>query len=272
MALALLTGAYPNHGKVDEEITLVGTDFVETPQEEVYCRKAGEVAWVEVDPTQIAWVSATAITLTLKAADFTSGGLWDIGICADGVAAPTSTIAQLIYFYAAGVDDPDAFIKGAPEATYIDGEYVGQTHGGADLEHAVETSDIVSDQETVPLRTSIDSESWSFTTQLGEATLENWKRVHDIGQSITENADGTRVLTFGGEGTDLTEHEVMVILPGGSGKLFALTFYRCTITAPGTMSFSKEDQVTFPLTVNILSDTSRAVGDRIGRIEEYTAA
>lgn len=271
MSLAL-TGVYPNHGKAGEQIVLVGTDFAETPQDEVYCRKSGGTSWVEISATRVTWVSATKITVDLDATEFTSGGLWDIGICADTGGSPTSQLLQALYFYTAGVDDPDKFIKGAPNATYVDGEYVGQTHGGADLEHLVETSDIVSDQETVPLRTSIDSESWSFSTQLGEASLENWKRVHDIGQSIVTNEDGSRVLTFGGEGTDLTEHEIMVILPGGSGKLFAVTFYRCTITAPGTMSFNKEDQVTFPLTVNILSDTSRAVGDRVGRIEEYTAA
>jgi hypothetical protein len=53
-------------------------------------------------------------------------------------------------------------------------------------------------------------------------------------------------LTFGGD-TAITEKSVMLVLPAGSGKKFALTFYRCAVLASGALSWSKEEQVDLPV-------------------------
>jgi hypothetical protein len=269
--MATITDVKPAQGKVGDSITLVGTGFVDAPTEtKVYKRKHGETAWEAVDAANVTFVSATELTLALAVGDSWAAGILDIGVSDSGESEPDGSLAQALFFYIVTAKNPNAVIKGAPEALYIDGRYMGHAHGALEIEHEVETSDIEVNESLLPVRTIKVGETYSLSLPLAEVTLENLKDVWGVSADIEDLGSGRRRLTFGGD-TAITEKPVMVILPAGSGKKWAVTFYRCAIVAPGTLSWGRDDQVDLPLQITILADTSRAVGDQVGRVEEYTA-
>ena len=267
-----ITNVKPSYGKAADAISIIGTGFLDAGSKSVIlCRKHGATPWTVVDPARVAYVSGTELTLTLHATEFPTGGMYDIGVADFGETAPDGSLASALFFYVAGTADPDAVIKGAPEAIYVEGRYMGHSHGGLDLEHEVETSDIETDQSLVPVRTVKVGETFSLAVPLAEVSLENLKDVWGVSANIEDLGSDRRRLTFGGD-TAIVEKPVMVILPAGSGKKWAITFYRCAIVAPGALSWNRDDQVDLPLQVTILADTSRAIGDQVGRVEEYTTA
>jgi hypothetical protein len=266
-----ITDVTPSYGKAGDAITIIGTGFLgDTAKSEVFVRKHGAAAWTTVDPSRVTHVSGTELTLTLHGTEFGDGGMYDVGVADDTETTPDGSLASALFFYVAGVFDPDAVIKGAPEALYIDGRFMGHCHGALELEHEVETSDIEVNESLVPVRTIKTGESFSLSVPLAEVSLENLKDVWGISAAIEDLGEGRRRLTFGGD-VDIVEKPVMVILPAGSGKEWAVTFYRCAIVAPGALSWGRDDQVDLPLKITILADTSRAVGDQVGRVEEYAA-
>jgi len=271
---AAITKVVSCFAKALDVLTITGTGFVDDPSlTKVWMRETGETVWEVVDPTRVAFVSDTEITVTIDAAntDTWNNGLNDIGVAAFAETAPESELLGCLYFYVAGTFAPDDVIKGALEELYIKGLFMGHTHGDLDIEHEVEQSDIEVDQELLPVRTVKVGESFSMSVPLAEVTLEHIKEVWGISAEVEEVATGVRRLTFGGDAT-VVEKEVLVIVPAGSGKRWAMTFYRCAITSPGTLTWSKDDQVDLGLQITVLADTSRAVGDRVGRFEEYAAA
>lgn len=272
--MATLSDVYPSYAKAgDSSISLIGTGFVDAPSEtKVYRRKHGATAWEAVDPSRVSFVSATEITLAIDDAN-TDGwdkGLNDIAVSDSGETTPDDDLAQALFFYAAGTFSPDDVIKGAVEELYIEGLFMGHTHGSLDIEHGVETSDIEVDQSLLPVRTIKAGESFSLSVPLAEVTLEHIKEVWGISATIETVGTGRRRLTFGGDSA-ITEKSVMLVLPAGSGKKFALTFYRCAVLASGTLSWSKEEQVDLPVQLTVLADTSRPAGDQVGRWEEFSS-
>ena len=272
--MATITEVYPSYAKAgDSAITIIGTGFQDTPNlSKVYHRKHGQTTWEDVDPARVTFVSATELTIAIDAAntDGWDSGLNDVGVSDFGDATPDESVAQALFFYVAGAYSPDDVIKGAVEELYIEGLFMGHTHGSLDIEHGVETSEIEVDQSLLPVRTIKAGETFSLAVPLAEVTLEHIKEVWGISASIEELGAGRRRLTFGGD-TAITEKSVMLVLPAGSGKKFALTFYRCAVLASGTLSWSKEEQVDLPIQLTVLADTSRPAGDQVGRWEEYTA-
>jgi len=272
--VATITEVYPSYAKAgDSAITIIGTGFQDTPNlSKVYHRKHGQTTWEDVDPARVTFVSATELTIAIDAAntDGWDSGLNDVGVSDFGDATPDESVAQALFFYVAGAYSPDDVIKGAVEELYIEGLFMGHTHGSLDVEHGVETSDIEVDQSLLPVRTIKAGETFSLAVPLAEVTLEHIKEVWGISASIEDLGTDRRRLTFGGD-TAITEKSVMLVLPAGSGKKFALTFYRCAVLASGTLSWSKEEQVDLPIQLTVLADTSRPAGDQVGRWEEYTA-
>ncbi len=267
-----ITDVKPSYGKATDEVTIVGTGFTDSPSLSVIlCRKHGDTPWTVVDPSRVDYVSGTELTLTLHATEFDEGGMYDVGVADNGETSPDAYVESAVFFYIAGVYDPNAVIKGAPEALYVDGRFMGHMHGQLDLEHAVETSDIEVNESLIPVRTIKVGETFSLAVPLAEVTLENLRDVWGVADEVEDLGDGRRRLTFGGD-TAVTEKPVMVILPAGSGKLWAVTFYRCAIIAPGTLTWGRDDQVDLALRITILADTSRVAGDQVGRVEEYSAS
>ena len=268
-----ISNVYPSYAKAgDATIKVIGTGFVDTPSlSKVYRRKKGTSPWLPVDPTRVTFVSATELTVAIDAGntDLWDLGLNDVGVSDSGESVPDAYLTAALFFYGAGTFDPDAVIKGALEALYIEGLFMGHTHGAVDLDMGTETSDIEVEQSLLPVRTIKVGETFTIKVPMAEVTLEHIKELWGISASIQEMVTGRRRLTFGGD-TAIIEKPVMLILPGRSGKKFALIFYRCAVRASGTLSWGKEDQVDLPLELTVLADTSRAVGDQVGRWEEYT--
>jgi hypothetical protein len=269
---ATITRVKQSVGKAADTITIVGTGFTDAPSESVVlCRKSGDTAWTAVNASRVAYVSGTELTLTLHATEFDEGGLWDIGVADNGETSPDDFEAQALFFYTAGTFSPDDVIKGALEELYIEGLFMGHTHGDLDIEHDMTLSDVEVDQSLIPVRSIKEGETFQLSVPLAEVTLEHIKEVWGISADIVDLGGGRRRLTFGGD-TTVLEKAVMVVVPAGSGKKWAVTFYRCAIISPGALTWSKGEQVDLPLQVTILADTSRAVGDQVGRYEEYTVA
>jgi len=271
---ATITKIVPNYAKAgDATISITGTGFLgDATKSTVFHRKHGETAWENVDPTRVTFVSATELTIAIDAENLDGWiqGLEDVGVADYGDTTPDSSLPQALYFYVVGVSDPDAVIKGAPDALYVAGRYMGHSHGGLDLEHTIETDEVVTDQSLVPVRVVKSKEGFTISVPLAEVSLENIKDVWGLSATIEVLAGNRRLLTFGGD-TALVNKEVMLVLPSATGKKWAVTFYRATVVAPGTMSWSKDDQVDLPLELTCLADTSRPVGDQVGRILEYAA-
>jgi hypothetical protein len=271
--MATITDVKPCYAKAGDTITIIGTDFADTPSEtKVYHRKHGATTWENVDPTRVTYVSATELQVSIDAGntDGWDNGLCDVGVSDSGESTPDDWLAQAIFFYTVGAFSPDDVIKGAVEELYVDGVFMGHTHGSLDIEHSVETSDIEVDQSLLPVRTIKAGETFSLSVPLAEVTLEHIREVWGISANIEDLGSGRRRLTFGGD-TAITEKPAMLVLPAGSGNKFALTFYRCAVLASGTLSWSKEEQVDLPIQLTVLADTSRPAGDQVGRWEEYAA-
>jgi len=271
---ATITSIDPSLGKEGDDITIIGTGFTDTPTMSVVLRRthgSGD-AWEVANAANVAYVSATELTLTLDIGDESwEGGMQDIGVADNGETEPDDILEGCLYFYTAGVFDPDAVIKGAPEAIYVGGLFMGHSHGGATIAHEITTSEVEVDQSLLPIRTMKAGEKFSIRVPLAEASLEHVKAVWGVSATIIDLGGGRRRLTFGGD-QEVTETSVLLILPAGSGKTWAVTYYRCAVTGGGDLVWSRDDQVDLPLEITVLADTSRVVGDQVGSIEEYTVA
>jgi hypothetical protein len=192
--VATITQVYPSYAKAgDSAIKVIGTGFQDAPSKtKVYHRKHSQTAWENVDPTRVTYVSATELTIAIDAAntDGWDNGLNDVGVSDSGETTPDGSVAQALFFYVAGAFSPDDVIKGAVEELYIEGLFMGHTHGSLDIEHGVETSEIEVDQSLLPVRTIKAGETFSLAVPLAEVTLEHIKEVWGISASIEELGAG----------------------------------------------------------------------------------
>lgn len=263
MADATITAISPVNAKATDVVTITGTEFDTSVQ-------ANNKVWIGgVAATGVNASLATRMTCVVPAG--VTGGLNDVGVANAGAGAAQDTLADGLYFFVAGTFVPDDVIRGALHELFVDGLFMGHTHGPLELEHGVETADIEVEQSLLPVRQVKISESFAMNVPLAEVSLDNIKEVWGASATITTAPDGRRVLTFGGE-TTIEEKSVLLRVPAGSGKRFDITMYRCIVVAPGTMSWSRDAQVDLPLVITALADTSRDVGDRVGVFEEYTAS
>ena len=53
--MATITDVKPSYAKAGSSVTVIGTDFEDTPSlTKVYHRKHGETTWEDMDPTRVA--------------------------------------------------------------------------------------------------------------------------------------------------------------------------------------------------------------------------
>lgn len=268
MADATITAVSPVNAKKTDTVTITGTEFDTSTQE-------NNKVWIgDVAATSVNAASATKITCVVPDLDSGGGGLVDIGVANDGGSEAHDELVEGLYYFIAGLFAPLDVIRGAIHELYIDGLFMGHTHGPLELEHGVETADIEVEQSLLPVRQVKIGESFALNVPLAEVSLENIKEVWGASASIAtvvSTAGTRRVLTFGGE-TTVEEKSVLIRVPAGSGKRFDITLYRCVVVAPGSMSWSRDAQVDLPLVITALADTSRVVNDQVGVFEEYTAS
>jgi len=266
-----ITSVKPGFGDAADQITIVGTGFLDAGSKSVVlCRKHGDTAWVVVDPSRIAYVSATELTLTLHATEFDEGGLWDIGVADVGETTPDDSLDQALFFFIAGADDPDAVVVGAALAVYVSGQYMGDFSDSIGWTLSEGINKIFGQHSSAPVKTYPGEVSCELSVPLLEASLENYQKVLGAGE-IVDLGDGTRRMSFGGRAT-ITDDEVLLILPGPTGKRYAVTFYRCNVGFDGDVTIGKDKATNIPMKITVLADTSRGAGDQLGNMEEYTVA
>ena len=272
---ATISSVVPAMAKAgDSTITITGSGFVESPEPKVYHRKHGATEWEAVDATRVTYVSATVVTVAIDDAntDDWDEGFNDVGVSVGGESAPEDDLAQALYFYVVGADDPDAVIVGPPDAIYIAGRYMGDLADAFEFSWEEEIRKIYTQHSTLPVKTYKGESTWQIQVPLAEVSLENIKDVLGSGASVEDLGSGRRRLTFGGGGSILTYSDVLVICPGSTGKKLAIGLYRCAISASGSVTFGKDENARLPLRIEVLADTSRAVDDQVGFFEEYTAS
>jgi len=262
-----ITSVKPFFGKAGEAITAIGTGFVDSPESVVLCRKHGDAAWTVVDPSRVAYVSATELTLTLHATEFDGGGAYDIGVADNGETTPDAHLSSALFFYVAGLDDPDYVIVGAVDGVYVDGEYMGDIADQVSWDFTEEIKKIFTQHSNAPVKTFPGETTCELTVPLAEASLENFQKVLGA-PAIIDLGDGRRRLTFGGRSA-ITYNSILIITPGPTNKKYALAFYRANVGFGGALTIGKDENMKIPMKLTVLEDTSRAVGDRIGRFEEY---
>jgi len=267
-----ITDVYPSDAKAgDAGISIIGTGFLEAPSKSVVLFRAPAAeTWELVAPARVTYVSATKLTIAIDVAN-TDGwnlGLNDVGVADYTESVPDAYLEGALFFYVPAAFSPDDVMKGAPDALYIEGRFMGHTHGGLTLAHGVDTSEVEVDQSLMPLRILKAGETFGVSVPLAEVTLENIRALWGISAAIEELDADRRRLTFGGD-TEIAEVPVMIVVPAGAGKKWAITLYRCAVTSPGDLVWSRDDQVDLPLTIQVMADTSRPAGDQVGRFEEY---
>jgi len=269
MAAPTLTQVKPYIGKTGDTLTLTGTNFADAPSKsKVFFRKHGDEIFVAVDAANVAYVSATELTVALDIADDDwEGGFQDIGVGENDDTEPTGTVAQAFVYYAAGVDDPDAVMVGVADAVYVDGQYLGDFADTLDWNFQEEIKKIFGQHGTAPVKTYPGETTCELTIPLLESSMENMQVVLGAGQ-IVEAGVGRRRMTFGGR-SSILEKSVMIVMPGPTGKKQAVAFYRCNVGFGGAIKISKDAARAIPMKITVLEDTSRALGDRFGCIEEY---
>ncbi len=265
-----ITSVKPGFGKAADAITIIGTGFQTDASESVIlCRKHGDTAWKVVDPSRVAYVSGTELTLTLHATEFDDGGLWDIGVADVSETTPDDYLESALSFYVAGADDPDAVVVGPIEEVYIDGQYMGDLADEVSWEIREEIVKIFTQHSRAPVKTYPGEEEHELTIPLAEVSMDNLAAL--FGSTVEDLGSGRSRVTFGGKET-ITDRHVMLLAPGVEGKKTAIVFYRCNIGLSGSITFGKDTNAQIPLRVTVLEDTSREYGDRLGFFEEYTAS
>ncbi len=266
---ATITKVYPSIGKEGDNITIEGTGFVDTPNKtKVYKRESGDSTWDTVTDSNVTFVSATELTVALAAGDSWDGGLNDIGVSVDTESIPEDSLLKALSVYVAGTDDPDKIVIGAIEGLWINGEYMGDFGDAQELNWDEELVKVMTQHSKAPVKTYKGEATYEMTIPLAELSLENIKKVFGSSASIADLETGRRRLTFGGE-TQMVYCDVMMTIPWITGKNATMGFYRACISASGTLTFEKDGPVKLPLKITILEDTSRAVGDRVGWVEEW---
>jgi len=271
MAAATITDVYPGFGKLADSLTIIGTNFADAPSKtKVYKRKSGDTSWDTVDTARVTWVSATQLTVALNVAEAWDGGLNDIGVSVSTESAPEDTLAQALYFYAAGSDSSANVIVGPPDGVYVAGVYMGDLADATEFAWEEEIIKIFTQHSRVAVKTYKGQTTYTLSVPLAEWSLANIKTVMGSGASISEEGTGRQRLTFGGGGSTLVYGNVMLLLPGPDGKKVGLVFYRCSLSASGSISFAKDENAKLPMKIEVLADTSRAVDDQVGYWEVWT--
>jgi hypothetical protein len=263
-----ITSIKAGFGKAGDAISVVGTGFLDAGSKSVIlCRKHGDTAWTVVDPSRVAYVSATAMTLTAHATEFDAGGLWDIGVADNGESTPDAYLSSALFFYTGGADEPDNVVVGAALAVYVGGQYMGDFSDAIGWTLSESINKIFSQHSSSPIKTFPGEVSCELTVPLIEASLENFQIV--LGASApVDLGNGTRRITFGGR-VSITDEEVLMILPGPTGYRYAATFYRCNIGFDGDITIGKEKPLNIPMKITVLADTSRLANDQLGNLEKF---
>ncbi len=268
MAAPTLTLVKPYIAKQGDTLTLTGTNMADAPTlTKVWKREHGTDTWDAVTAANVTYKSATSVEVTITEGDAWGGGFVDIGVGESDDTEPCATLNQAVNVYTAGTDEPDNVMVGVADAAYIDGQYLGDFAEALDWSVQEEIKKIFGQHGNSPVKTYPGETTYEFTIPLLEATMENMQLVLG-GGAIQDLGEGRRRMTFGGR-TTIPVKSLMLVMPGPTGKKHAYCFYRTNVSFGGTISIGKDAARAIPMKVTVLEDTSRALGDRLGCMEEY---
>lgn len=151
---------------------------------------------------------------------------------------------------------------------------VGYTDKGTDLAYTPTVTDIDVDEETAPVKKILTKEKAIISCSMAEATLKNISRA--ISASIF-TATPAGVGTPGLEEVDVgtgTLQECMVGLEGISPKGFEryIVGYRALAQSAVKMAFQRTTKTSIPLELDLLADSSKALGKRLYKMVDKVAA
>ncbi len=153
---------------------------------------------------------------------------------------------------------------------FLDGNNVGYTTGGVQIEHQAEFYDVEADQSANPIKTFRVKETFKIKTNLLESTLENLKAAGGFDNSIDQSVPGVRTLGFGGGGVVApVEHTLDVYGNApGTNRQRKIHFYKVVAVEFGTMTIEKNKEQSIPVTFQAYVDTDQPEGSQVGYFED----
>jgi len=150
----------------------------------------------------------------------------------------------------------------------VDGVNVGFTREGVKFSYERTILEVEVDQDTSPVKHKRTASAMIVSTNLLEATLNNIKIVWGISGTTTSLGDGTTELKFGSESSceGETEHELWFSGPGPDCKTRYVEIYKAYSMEAGEHTYTKAGEVVIPVVFKVLSDRTKPVGERFGRI------
>lgn len=155
----------------------------------------------------------------------------------------------------------------------VDGVDVGAISGGLSVAkstdvYAVEVDNVRAAVKHVPVK-----ENFSVKTNLAEATLENIKLVWNIPTTKLDlspaEVNALKTLTIG-LSTGIVEHtlEVTGVAPDGRTRVYRT--YRAIAVRASEHAYLRTKETLIPVEFDILPDLTKAAGEELGTITDYT--
>lgn len=159
-------------------------------------------------------------------------------------------------------------IAGACTSFSVDGNPTGGTEGGVDIEKKQTFVDLSIDQITGVARKQLKEETYTVTTSLAEATLQNlYVAWNNPTAPVVSTSPANTTLNVGLSPGAPTEHVLVFVGPCPTGTYSSRTFtlHRAIGMSTGKISYTKDKQTVFPVTFECLPELTN-VGNEYGTV------
>lgn len=148
----------------------------------------------------------------------------------------------------------------------------GYTDKGVEFIYTPTFKNIDVDEEMSPVNQLLTAEKAEIKVALAEATLANLA-ISIPGSAIT-TAGGISTLKFGSPAQTAVTEYILAFQgpsPAGNADTCVLILYRVKNIAAVTVHYQRADKVVYQVTFNALADSTKAAGQRVGRVDYYPA-
>jgi len=139
---------------------------------------------------------------------------------------------------------------------------VGYTRGGVQIAKTYETRPILCDQTRFPLHMAVTNEAYTINFRLMEITEANLRNAWGETDDADTDAGVGGSLSLGVYADDPEERTIRIYAKNKGGTDYVcFVFWRCVLTATGTLNYSREDEGLIEATFTAMYDDSySAVG------------
>ncbi|GMA49319.1 hypothetical protein GCM10025857_06760 [Alicyclobacillus contaminans] len=163
-------------------------------------------------------------------------------------------------------------IIGPCSSFQVDGQDIGATSGGVEIQIQDKYTDIQIDQYIGIVARGLTDRTMTVKTQLAEATLQNLQIAWNQPTSPTTDAQsGAETLAIGAQ-PKFQYHTLTFVGPGPNGKTRTFTVNRATAMASGSYTVAKDKPAYVEVTFECLPDFTQPSGQEFGTVSEVAAS